>query len=335
MYQLLKSFLFKLDPEKSHNLALKWMHLMPSFLFKAPHKIPQQLLGYTFDHPVGLAAGLDKNAQHIDALARLGFSFIEVGTVTPRPQLGNAKPRMFRLPESKALINRMGFNNHGVDELVENIQRSNYQGILGINIGKNKETPIEKAVDDYLICLKKVYSHASYITVNISSPNTPDLRDLHHQEHLSKLISELRSEQLLLSERHQKYVPLLIKVSPDETNESLKRTADIIAFNGIDGIIATNTTNDRAGVEKQPMAHETGGLSGAPLKDRATASLKIIRQTVGEDLALIASGGVTDKESALEKIAAGANLVQLYTGLIYEGPALIHAITKEIARKKD
>lgn len=335
MYQLLKSFLFKLDPEKSHNLALKWMHLMPSFLFKAPHSIPQQLLGYTFDHPVGLAAGLDKNAQHLDALARLGFSFVEVGTVTPRPQLGNAKPRMFRLPKSKALINRMGFNNHGVDELVENVQRSNYQGILGINIGKNKDTPIEKAVDDYLICLKKVYTHASYITVNISSPNTPDLRDLHHQEHLSKLISELRSEQLILSDKHQKYVPLLIKVSPDETNESLKRTADIIVSNGIDGIIATNTTNDRTGVEKQPMAYETGGLSGAPLKDRATASLKVIRERVGEDLALIASGGIMDKESAFEKIASGANLIQLYTGLIYEGPALIHDITKELAKKKD
>ena len=331
MYHLLRPFLFHLPPETSHQLVLKCLHVTPAVFFKTPNQIPQEQLGYHFQHPVGLAAGLDKNAEHLDALSKLGFSFLEVGTVTPRPQAGNSKPRLFRLTKAHALINRMGFNNHGVDALVGNIQRSNYRGVLGINIGKNKDTPIEQSVDDYLICLKKVYGLASYVTVNISSPNTTGLRDLHHQSHLEKFISTLREEQLNLSEKHQKYVPLLIKISPDESDDALKRTAETMISNGIDGVIATNTTNSRMGIGDHRFADEIGGLSGTPLNDKATKALRIIRQTVGEDFTIIASGGIMSPESAKEKLSAGANLLQLYTGLIYKGPSLIHDITNHLA----
>jgi dihydroorotate dehydrogenase len=330
-YSLIRPLLFRLDAEKAHNATLKALLFLPKSLFKQPKSKPVNALGHIFNHPVGLAAGLDKNAQHLDALAGLGFSFIEVGTVTPRPQLGNQKPRLFRLPEAHAIINRMGFNNHGVEQLVANIERSRFDGILGINIGKNKDTPLDKSLDDYALCLKKVYPHASYVTVNISSPNTPDLRKLQHGEYFNQLVSELRTEQLILADKHQRYVPLVIKLSPDETDEQLKIMADVIVSNGIDGIIATNTTCSRAGVEMSPLAKEAGGLSGAPLAERATDCVKVINEVVGKDVTIIAAGGIDSPKVAQDKLDAGATLLQVYTGLIYKGPGLVFDLVEGLS----
>lgn len=323
MYRLLRPCLFQLEPEKAHCLTLSALHWLPSALFKAPASAPVDTLGLSFPHKIGLAAGLDKNAEHLNALAKLGFSFIEVGTVTPKPQLGNPKPRLFRLPQAQALINRMGFNNKGVDVLIENVKKSQYQGILGINIGKNKATAINRAAEDYLYCMDKVYPYASYITVNISSPNTPDLRLLQQKTYLENLLICLRERQLKLSEHYGKHVPLLVKLSPDEEDETLKEMAEIILAQGIEGIIATNTTCSREAVSHLPHGMEAGGLSGRPLFERSTRCLKVIKEVVGDELSLIAVGGIDSIETAQKKLDAGADLLQLYSGLIYKGPGLV------------
>jgi dihydroorotate dehydrogenase len=326
MYKLIRPLLFCLAPESAHDLTLKALHFIPGFCFPKPKKAPVNVLGYDFDHPIGLAAGFDKNAEHLDALTRLGFSFIEVGTVTPRAQSGNTKPRLFRLPEANAIINRMGFNNHGVDALVANIKKSKFKGILGINIGKNKDTSLNDAKEDYIICLQKVYRYASYVTINISSPNTPDLRQLQQGDYFSKLIGALRSEQLILSDKHKRYVPLVVKISPDESDEDLKKMVEVVTANGIDGIIATNTTCQRDKVSHLRHNNELGGLSGQPLASRATECLQLLKSIAGNNVALIASGGIDSPEIARQKLAAGADLLQIYTGLIYKGPSLVNKL---------
>ncbi len=333
MYSFIRPFLFSLDPEVAHHLALSALHYVPRFCIKKPIESPIEAMGLLFPHPVGLAAGVDKNGLYLDALAKLGFSFIELGTVTPRPQEGNPKPRMFRLPEAHAVINRMGFNNKGVDALVENVKKAQYQGILGINIGKNKDTTLEKAVDDYLYCLRKVYLHASYITINISSPNTKDLRQLQLGKYFKSLLNELREEQLQLADLHQRYIPLVVKLSPDETDETLKNMADVIVSLGVDGIIATNTTCSRNDLGSSPYQDEEGGLSGRPLASPSTHCLQILKQIVGSEVTLIGVGGIDDSKTALEKLHAGASLLQVYTGLIYEGPSLVRKLVDGIRKE--
>lgn len=329
MYALIRSLLFCFEPERAHELALSILKHLP-FHMKINQQ-PVQAMGIEFPNGLGLAAGFDKNAQYLNALAKLGFGFIEAGTVTPKAQLGNPKPRVFRLPQQHALINRMGFSNVGVDGFVAHIERAHYTGVLGINIGKNKDTPLNLAINDYVYCLRKTYPYASYITVNISSPNTPDLRQLQHKDYFSALMDHLREEQLHLCDAHQRYVPLVVKLSPDETDESLKHMADVMLGLGIDGIIATNTTRSREGVESLPNAHEDGGLSGQPLMDRSTWALRVIKEIVGNDMTLIGVGGIHDVNSAAQKIQAGASLLQLYTGLIYQGPRLIKDIIEHIS----
>ncbi len=323
MYSILRPMLFQMDAERAHALSLSALHFIPQPFFKTPLANPVQVMGLQFSHPVGLAAGLDKNGEHLDALAKLGFSFIELGTVTPKSQVGNPKPRLFRLPEAQAIINRMGFNNQGVDALVNHVKKSSYKGILGINIGKNKDTPLEKAGEDYLYCLKKVYEYASYITINISSPNTPDLRQLQQEEYFATLLSQLKNEQKKLADNFQRHVPLVVKISPDENEETLKQMAEIILRFGIEGIIATNTTCSREGVKHLPHAEETGGLSGKPLEELSLHCLQRLKQYVGSAVTLIGVGGIDSCESAQKKINAGASLVQVYSGLIYQGPGLI------------
>lgn len=330
MYSLVRPVLFGLNPETAHELTLSMLHYVPSCLFHQPVGQCVHAMGIEFPHAVGLAAGLDKNGEHLDALAKLGFSFIEVGTITPRPQVGNPKPRLFRLPQAQAIINRMGFNNHGVDVLLDNINKADYRGILGINIGKNKDTSLDQAVDDYLYCLRKVYARASYITINVSSPNTPDLRQLQQGEYFSGLIKKLREEQLILADAHQRHVPLVVKLSPDENDETLKRMADVILACGVNGIIATNTTCARDAVGDFPYGGEQGGLSGRPLMDRSTHCIRILKQAVGNDVTLIGVGGIFSAADACEKVAAGASLVQIYTGLIYQGPALVRELVEGI-----
>lgn len=287
-------------------------------------------MGLQFQNPVGLAAGLDKNGDYIDALGSLGFGFIEVGTVTPRPQPGNPKPRLFRLPQAEAIINRMGFNNNGVDYLITRAKKRRYQGVLGINIGKNFDTPIENAVDDYLYCLRKVYPYADYITVNISSPNTPGLRELQHGELLKSLINSLKSEQFVLREQHGRYVPIALKIAPDLDEQEIQEMAAIFNEGKIDALIATNTSSSRDGVEELPQAQEQGGLSGKPIFKSSTEIMQSFRQRLDSEIAILAVGGISSIEDAREKLSAGANLVQIYSGLIYQGPNLIEKIIKEI-----
>ncbi|MDP3705566.1 MAG: quinone-dependent dihydroorotate dehydrogenase [Legionellaceae bacterium] len=329
MYSLIRPLLFSLEPELAHSLTLSALHWVPTFCFVQPKPDPIRVMGLTFPHRMGLAAGLDKNGEHLDALAKLGFSFIELGTVTPRPQAGNPKPRLFRLPKAQAIINRMGFNNKGVDALVANLERSTYQGIVGVNIGKNKDTSLNDAVDDYLFCLRRVYARASYITINISSPNTSDLRQLQQGSYFEDLMRTLRNEQLRLADQYQRYVPLVVKISPDETSDVLKNMADVVLLNQIDGIIATNTTCARDGVSTLPYGDEIGGLSGKPLLRSSTRSLSILKQVLGDDVVLIGVGGIDSPESAREKLAAGASLLQVYTGLIYQGPKIIRSYTSK------
>ena len=331
MYPFIRPFLFQLDAEKAHHIALSTLHYLPQHWFAKPIGNAVRVMGLDFPHPVGLAAGMDKNGEHLEALAKLGFSFIEVGTVTPRPQVGNPKPRLFRIPTAGAIINRMGFNNHGVDVLVANVQKAQYQGVLGINIGKNKETPLQNAVDDYLYCLRKVYLHASYVTINISSPNTPDLRQLQLGDYFRHLINSLREEQLHLADLHQHYVPLVVKLSPDETDETLKKMAEVIVSLGIEGIIATNTTCARDAVNDLPYGDESGGLSGQPLVSQSIHCLRVLKQVVGTDVALIGVGGIDNPAVACEKLQAGASLLQIYTGLIYQGPGLVKTVVDGIS----
>ena len=322
LYTLARPLLFSLDPETSHHLTLRLSGLV-GFAFPKVPSCPVRALGLEFPNPVGLAAGLDKNAEHIDALAALGFGFIEVGTVTPRPQPGNPKPRLFRLPQAQALVNRFGFNNVGVDAFMQNVSRSRWRGILGINIGKNADTPTERAVDDYEICLEKVYSQASYVTLNISSPNTRGLRDLQQREQVETLLTRLSSKRERLANRHGKRIALLLKVSPDLEKEHVTAIAQAVRRHGIEGVIATNTSVSRAGVEGLPHAEEPGGLSGAPIRDRATGVLRMFADELRGEATLVGAGGILAASDTGEKIAAGASLVQLYTGLIYRGPDLV------------
>lgn len=336
MYPLIKPLLFKLDAEKSHHLAFKFAHqamrmgLLPNF--SEPTQA-HPCMGLTFPNRVGLAAGLDKNGEHIDVLARLGFGFIEIGTITPRPQLGNPKPRLFRLPKAQAIINRMGFNNQGVDALIEHVKHAKFtenDGILGINIGKNADTPMENAVSDYLICLSKVYAHASYVTINISSPNTKNLRDLQSQDALDDLLKQLKQSQLQLADAHQKYVPMTLKIAPDVDDEQLNIIAELLKNHRIDGVIATNTTLDKSAVAHLPHGNETGGLSGAPVRDASTQVIQKLSKALAGALPIIGVGGISHADDAVEKINAGADMVQVYSGLIYQGPALVSECVKGI-----
>ena len=279
---------------------------------------------------MGLAAGLDKNAAVIDAMAALGFGFIEVGTVTPRPQPGNPKPRLFRLKEAQGIVNRFGFNNLGVDHLIENVKVAKYKGVLGINIGKNFDTPMENAVDDYLICMQKVYAHATYITVNISSPNTKNLRALQEKEALAHLLATLKLEQTKLANQHGKYVPITLKIAPDLEFEQINEIADLLMEHNIDGVIATNTTLDRDSVQGIEHAEEAGGLSGAPVRKKSTLVIQQLSQRLQGAVPIIGVGGILSGADAVEKIAAGADLVQVYSGLIYKGPKLVHDICKSL-----
>lgn len=315
-----------MDAERAHSLSLSALHYVPQSCFKKAKGKPVQAMGLHFPHVVGLAAGLDKNGEHLDALAKLGFSFIELGTVTPKPQVGNPRPRLFRVPEAQAIINRMGFNNLGVDTLVEYVKKARYQGILGINIGKNKDTSLNRAAEDYLYCFNKIYEHASYVTINISSPNTPDLRQLQQGAYFSDLLSQLQNAQNKLADKFQKVVPLVVKVSPDEDTETLKHMTDVILHHGISGIIATNTTCSREGVKGMPFAEEAGGLSGRPVRELSLQCLSLLKHYVGNSVTLIGVGGIDDSHSAQEKLDAGASLVQVYSGLIYKGPGLVHEI---------
>lgn len=330
LYRLFRPLVFALEPEAAHHVALgaarfaERLGIRP-FAHVAKMK-PVRVMGLDFPSVVGLAAGLDKNGEYIDALAALGFGFIEIGTVTPRPQPGNPKPRLFRLPEAEAIINRMGFNNHGVDVLIENVKCARYRGILGINIGKNFDTPIEKAVDDYLYCLRRVYPYASYIAVNISSPNTANLRQLQSEAMIGGLLQSLKQEQRHLVEAHQRYVPLAVKIAPDMTDEQIVGISEAFLEYQVDAVIATNTTISRQGVENLANAHQQGGLSGAPLTQRSTEVVRQLHQILGEKVPIIAAGGIMTGEDALAKINAGAKLIQLYTGLIYRGPRLIHEV---------
>jgi dihydroorotate dehydrogenase len=322
LYSVIRPLLFQLSEETAHELTLKLLAHSPKRFFAPPVSAPFESMGLTFLNRVGLAAGLDKNGEYIDALAKLGFGFLEIGTVTPKAQAGNPKPRLFRLVKQKAIINRMGFNNLGVDNLIANVERANYKGILGINIGKNLSTPVTQAVDDYAHCFKKVYPHASYITVNVSSPNTPGLRELQQGELLQTLFGALKQHQQQLAEQHKKSVPMLAKLDPDLPEEQLKQTVQTLVEIGVDGFIFSNTTQSREGVETSKFSKEAGGLSGAPLQKRATDKLKIIRNITNQPI--IGVGGICDVDSAKLKFDRGADLIQLYSGLIYGSPSLVH-----------
>ncbi len=338
MYSFFNPLLFRLEPEVSHHASLDALdkaYRCGVLALMAPRvpDDPRTVMGLTFRNPVGLAAGMDKDGAYIDALAALGFGFLEIGTVTPLPQPGNPRPRLFRLPEARAIINRMGFNNHGVDALVENVKRAKYQGILGINIGKNAITPIEQAANDYLTCLRKVYSHASYVAVNISSPNTQNLRQLQGEEELSALLAQLKEEQARLADLHGKYVPLAVKIAPDLEHEQIKQIAALLMKHRIDGVIATNTTLSRIGVMHLPFGRETGGLSGAPVRERSTLVIRQLAAELQNAVPIIGVGGILNGEDAREKIAAGAALVQIYSGMIYRGPALIAEAAAALRQK--
>ena len=334
-YALLKPLLFQFDAENAHDLTLKSLkYAEKSGLLKlypkAPLCQPRQVMGITFPNAIGLAAGLDKNGAVIDGMAALGFGFIEIGTVTPRPQPGNPKPRLFRVPEAQGIVNRFGFNNLGVDNLIENVKAANYKGVLGINIGKNFDTPNENAVDDYLICMQKVYAYASYITVNISSPNTKNLRALQEKAALSDLLATLKQEQLKLAQTYGRYIPIALKIAPDLEHEQVNEIADLLIAHKIDGVIATNTTLARDMVQGLPNANETGGLSGAPVKDKSTLVIQQLSQRLQGAVPIIGVGGILTGADAVEKIAAGASLVQVYSGLIYKGPKLVHDICRSL-----
>ncbi|TMN70844.1 dihydroorotate dehydrogenase (quinone) [Pseudoalteromonas sp. S1727] len=330
-YDLARRFMFTRDAEWAHEFALHNLRRFNNTPFSAAWSQsvadrPVEFLGLQFKNPVGLAAGLDKNAECIDAFAKMGFGFIEVGTVTPRPQAGNDKPRIFRLPESNAIINRMGFNNKGVDNLINNVKAAKYDGILGINIGKNKDTPNEQGKDDYIHCMRKVFEYASYITVNISSPNTPDLRDLQYGAALDDLLQSLKNEQLDLIAKHDKQVPMLVKIAPDLDEVQIAQVSESLINNKIDGVIATNTTLERAAVQGQQYANEAGGLSGQPVRHRSTQVVQELKRLTAGKLPIIGVGGIDDSASANEKFSAGADLVQVYTGFIYKGPQLVKTI---------
>lgn len=336
MYSLSRRLLFKLSAETAHELTIDLLGAagrlgLPKRVVKQPASLPINIMGLDFPNPVGLAAGLDKNGDAILGLSGLGFGFIEIGTVTPRPQPGNPKPRLFRLPAAEGVINRMGFNNLGVDHLLARVKGANFPGVLGINIGKNADTPVENAADDYVLCMDKVYCSASYITVNVSSPNTPGLRSLQFGDSLRNLLNTLRERQEELTVLHGKRVPLAIKIAPDMTDEEIIDVANILVETGMDAVIATNTTLSRAGVEGMLHADEAGGLSGAPVREQSTHVVRVLAAALAGRLPIIAAGGITEGQHAAEKIQAGASLVQIYSGFIYKGPELIRQSVDAIA----
>ncbi len=339
MYSHIRDLLFRLNPETSHELSLDMLGAaerlkLIGLLAAKVEDDPVEVLGLKFRNPVGLAAGLDKNGDYFNALGALGFGFVEIGTITPRPQPGNPQPRLFRLPQAQAIINRMGFNNKGVDHLVAQVKKRRYDGILGINIGKNATTPVENAADDYLICMRKVYAHADYITINISSPNTPGLRNLQFGESLSQLLSTLKKEQGVLAAAEGKYVPVLVKIAPDMDSSEIAQVAGVLIQEGMDGVIATNTTVGREGVEGLEHGDEAGGLSGLPVRDKSTQVIETLNSCLGGKLPIIGVGGIFDGASAADKVRAGASLVQVYSGFIYEGPELIARAAAGIASFK-
>jgi dihydroorotate dehydrogenase len=338
MYGLLRKGLFQLPPEAAHELALESMKFaghfgLPRLVAGSAVESPVQLMGLEFPNAVGLAAGMDKNGDYIDALGQLGFGHLELGTVTPKPQPGNPKPRSFRIKAAQAAINRMGFNNHGVDHLVERLKSHRYRGIVGANIGKQKNTPLDEAVDDYLTCLRKVHPHCDYVAVNVSSPNTADLRELQQSGRLRELLDALVAERDRLESDAGDRRPLVVKIAPDWEDAALTETLETIAEAGIDGLIATNTTTDRSAVAGLPHADEEGGLSGAPLLEPSNRVTAIARDVLGEGFPIIGSGGIMKAEDAVAKIRAGADLVQLYTGFIYGGPALVRACARAIEKE--
>lgn len=326
LYALARPLLFALDPERAHGLTLGLadapLRLGLLRVARAPGA-PVRAMGLEFPNAVGLAAGFDKDAAHVDALARLGFGYLEVGTVTPRPQPGNPRPRLFRLPRARALINRMGFNNAGVEACLDNLRRARFRGVLGVNIGKNADTPMDRAADDYATCFERVYARASYVTVNVSSPNTRNLRDLQENRQLDALLARLAGMRDALAQQHGRRVPLALKVAPDLDPAQVQGIADAVRRHGIDGVIATNTSLSREGVERLRHAGEAGGLSGAPIRKRSTATVAAFAAALKGEAALIGVGGILRGADAAEKLAAGASLVQLYTGLIYRGPDLV------------
>lgn len=339
-YSFLRPWLFCLDPEKAHNLTLsnldraeRW-GLLQRFITK-PLADPQKLCGIQFPNPVGLAAGLDKDGKHIDSLAALGFGFLEIGTVTPRAQAGNPKPRMFRLPEAEGIINRMGFNNDGVEACVARVRKSKFWqdgGIVGLNIGKNASTPIDQASQDYMIAMSAVYEIASYITVNISSPNTQHLRSLQSEEMLRSLLHDLSEERKKLSDQYNVYKPLFLKIAPDLDQEDIYLIADLLLEFRIDAVIATNTTISREAVKGMTNSEEAGGLSGAPVRAASSLVIKTLKARLGDTLPIIGVGGILSGADAREKVMAGASLIQLYSGLIYRGPELVNECAKALRR---
>ncbi len=334
-YPFVRKALFQLDPERAHEFTFQQLRRITGTPFEAlvRQKVPAKpvnCMGLTFKNPLGLAAGLDKDGECIDALGAMGFGSIEIGTVTPRPQPGNDKPRLFRLVDAEGLINRMGFNNLGVDNLIENVKKAHYDGVLGINIGKNKDTPVEQGKDDYLICMDKIYPYAGYIAINISSPNTPGLRTLQYGEALDDLLIALKNKQNDLQKIHQKYVPIAVKIAPDLSEEELIQVADSLVRHNIDGVIATNTTLDRSLVQGMKNCDQTGGLSGRPLQLKSTEIIRRLSQELNGRLPIIGVGGIDSVIAAREKIAAGATLVQIYSGFIFKGPPLIKEIVSNI-----
>ncbi len=337
-YPLARTALFAMDPEDAHEATLHSLQRaydcsLTRGLMRDAALSPAKLMGLSLRNPVGLAAGLDKNGEYIDALGNLGFGMIEVGTVTPRAQPGNPRPRMFRLPKAQALINRLGFNNQGLETFLANVQKSTWRqhgGILGLNIGKNADTPIESAVDDYLIGLNGVYPHADYVTVNISSPNTQNLRALQDENALDALLSALVDRRKFLADQHGRLVPIAVKIAPDLSIEQIDVIADSLMRHGMDGVIATNTTLERSSVQGMAHAEEKGGLSGAPVHELSLKVISRLRERLGSQMAIIGVGGILSGQHAVEKIRAGANAVQLYTGLIYRGPGLVGECVRAI-----
>jgi dihydroorotate dehydrogenase len=339
LYRAMRPLLFGLDPELAHRLSLASLDMvyrlgLSRLAAGAAPKLPVRAMGLEFPNPVGLAPGLDKNGEHIDALASLGFGFLEIGAVTPRPQPGNAKPRLFRLPQAEAVINRMGFNNIGVDRVVENVRRSRYRGILGVNIGKNSDTPVDHAAEDYLVCLRKVYPVASFITANVSSPNTSDLRSLQGADELGALLTVLMRERNALAKKEGRSVPLAVKLAPDLDDKAIESIADLLLAHRVDAVIATNTTTSRLEVANLAHGGEPGGLSGAPLRARSTAVIAKLSHALKGRLPIIGVGGIASAADAREKFDAGATLVQLYTALLYRGPGLVGEIVRGLAESE-
>ena len=331
-----RKFLQQLPSELAHDLSIKLLGSPLSFItYKKTIENPVELFGLKFINPVGLAAGFDKNADAVSGLSKFGFGFLEFGTVTPKPQPGNPKPRLFRLPKNQAIINRMGFNNKGVDYLVKQLKKNRPDAVLGINIGKNKDTPNESAVEDYLYCFDKVCLLADYVTINISSPNTADLRQLQETERLSQLLLKLKKAQSDNQKKHNKCTPILVKIAPDQDKQSTISIAEIVKNSGMDGIICTNTTVSRESLLDESDIEQTGGLSGKPVLLKSNEVIRVVRSTVGPDFPIIGVGGILTEEDAMSKIHAGANLLQIYTGLIYKGPELIKNINKRILSEKN